>query len=510
MRSLWLRMAGTFLVFLLVAGLSACGSSKGSDGGDVSYEGQDLVDESDANKACLACHASQSVLDDELDIDRDSLVDRSRLAELREIVVAIEWGELTEDAMTPEEEAELEELAELAAIEDRVNGLLVEEAVMGTHGKMACTQCHLDSDVEMNDWHPMIVANPTADGGDVCATCHGTELVENYKASIHFTLSGIANGVCKRLKPLTDVDPEEAQRQFDGYFADEAEGCMSCHATCGSCHVSSPLIQGSDPGGLMDKHRFVDVPESSETCMKCHWENGEMWEGSDVHATEVGLECTSCHTAIEEVHGRDIDDMEVGPLYYKGPATTETGPVEPSLSTVLQTSCEDCHNNEASHDNAVISSHTETLDCFACHTQPYFNCYGCHAIDGGIDGGEEYVKLGLTEKGNPESKLGLLTHIGSAFDMIDPDNPIPSNNADPDWKSAWAASSAMHLIARTPLVTDAAVKSGSTCDNCHTGEAEIFLKASELDTSDVPPGGADPIDDLQWVVPEDRLPGALD
>lgn len=492
------------LIALLALTFAGCGSNKSSDGTALSDEIETQVSSVEENKVCLACHASQTALDEKLGVDRSNLVDRAELATLRETATAIEWGELPESAMSAAEHEHLESLNALAAIEDRANGLRVEEEAMGTHGKIACLECHQSSGEAMNDWHPVIAANPSSDGGEVCGTCHGTKIVENFQASIHFTLSGIANGVCKRLKPLTEVDPAQAQEAFEGYFADTENGCMSCHATCGSCHVSSPMIQASDGGGLMENHRFVPQPESELTCMKCHWENGESWSAMDVHATEIGMECTSCHTAIEEVHGRDIADMEIGPLYHKGPATTETGPVEPSLSTVLQTSCSECHTEEphtASAQSAVISSHSDALDCFTCHTQPYFNCIGCHAISGEPEDMVEYVKLGLTEKGNPDSKLGLLTHIGSAFDMIE-GYTIPTDNSDPDWKSAWAASSAMHLIARVPLVNDTAKASGSSCDNCHGAEGEdIYLKATDLDA-----GGTDPIDDLNWVVPEERMP----
>lgn len=493
------------LVVLLTLALVACGSSKGSSGTSDSGDVEIPTNSIEENKTCLACHASQAALDSKLAIDRDHLVDRDLLSDLRDTATAIEWGELPEDAMTEDDYAELEALAAAAAIENRANGLRVEAEVMGTHGKLACTQCHTTTTETINDWHPEITANPTADGGDVCASCHGNTLVENYKASIHFTLSGIANGACKRLKPLTDVDPEAAQKAFDGYFSNPDTGCMACHATCGSCHVSSPLIQAVDPGGLMENHRFVSEPSSEETCMKCHWENAEGWEANDVHATTIGMECTSCHTSIEEVHGRDTADMPVEPLYYKGPTTTETGPVEPSLSTVLQTSCVDCHSGSsaphvASVDYAVISSHYDSLDCFACHTQPYYNCIGCHAVSGEPEDMVEYVKLGLTVKGDPTSQLGLLTHIGTA--TVIEGYAIPVDNSDPDWKSAWAASSAMHLIAKKPLVNETAKISGSTCDNCHGVEGpDMFLKEADIDA-----GGADPIDDLNWAVPVDRLP----
>ncbi len=452
MQRTMVRVTRFGLVILLGLGLAACGSNRDSDN-EVTAELDPSV-EAAARKECLACHASLEMLEAKVDAAR-------------------------------------------------AEGLVVEEELMGTHGRLACQRCHTEAEEAFNDWHPAIVTNPTADGGDVCATCHGTKMVENFKASIHFTLSGIANGVCKRLKPLADVDPEAAQEAFEGYFNGE-EGCMACHATCGSCHVASPVIQETDEGGLMEGHRFMKKPESEESCMKCHWENGESWEAMDAHALK-GMECTSCHTAIEEVHGRDTSEMEVGPLYYKGPSSTlpggAVGPRDPSLSTVIKTSCEDCHNNAAVHDNnSVITDHYQSLDCFACHTQPYYNCYGCHANDGSPGNYEEYVKLGLTVKGDPTSKLGLLTHIGSAFDMIE-GYTIPATNADPDWKSAWAASSAMHLIAAKPLVNDKAKASESMCDNCHNGGADIFLKESDIDA-----GGADPVDDLNWVVPTDRLP----
>lgn len=504
MRSSIVRTLQLALIVLLTLALVACGSSKGSSGTDSSGAIEQPTDSAEENKTCLACHASQTALDSKLGVDRDDPVDRDILTSLRDLATAIEWGEAEESAMTADDHALLESLNALAAIENTANGLLVEAEVMGTHGKLACVECHTDSDETINDWHQAIVTNPTADGGDVCASCHGTKMVENFKASIHFTLSGIANGACKRLKPLTDVDPKSAQLAFDAYFTAPDTGCMACHATCGSCHVSSPLIQDSDAGGLMENHRFVAEPSSEETCMKCHWENGEGWEMSDAHPVKFGMECTNCHTAIEEVHGRNTEDMTIGPLYYKGPTTTERGPVEASLTTVLQTSCEDCHTTPHAGvtGGAVLDlNHMDSLDCFACHTQPYYNCVGCHAVSGEPEDMIEYVKLGLTVKGKTDSKLGLLTHIGTA--TVLEGYAIPVDNSDPDWKSAWAASSAMHLIARKPLINETAKESKSMCDNCHSVEgADTFLKEADV----VNPGVDNPIDDLNWVVPADRLP----
>jgi len=505
MRSSVVRMSRLVFIGLLGLSLMACGSNRGSDGSDIVAAEDAPTASTEQNKTCLACHASQTAIDTKLGVDRNSLVDRERLSELRDIATAIEWGEAPESDMTAADYVELEALAAAAATEDRANGLVVESAAMGTHGTLDCKACHTSGDEVLFEGHPQIIGNPTADGGDICADCHGTKLVENFKASIHFTLSGIARGACERLKPLTDVDPEAAQDAFDKYFADPETGCMACHATCGSCHVSSPLIQDSDPGGLMENHRFVPEPESEKTCEKCHWENAEGWEHNDVHSTALDMDCTSCHTAIEEVHGRDTSEMMVQSLFHKGPTTDEVGPVEASLSTVLMTQCSDCHDpasndpHEGSTAFGTITDHYGSLDCFACHTQPYYNCIGCHE-SGEPEDMEQYVKLGLTEKGNPDSKLGLLTHIGTAKQLEG--HEIPWDRADPDWKSQWAASSAMHMIAKKPLVNETAEASGSSCDNCHGAEgADIFLKESDLD-----PGGADPVDDLNWVVPAERLP----
>ena len=237
MRSSIVRTLQLALIVLLTLALVACGSSKGSNDSAVSDVDDTPTASVDENKICLACHASQAAIDTKLGVNRDDLVDRDILTTLRDLATAIEWGEAEESAMTVDDHALLESLNALAAIENTANGLLVATDVMGTHGKLACVECHTSTDETINDWHPAITSNPSADGGNVCASCHGAKMVENFKASIHFTLSGIANGVCKRLKPLADIDPAQAQEAFDGYFSDEEQGCMACHATCGSCHV---------------------------------------------------------------------------------------------------------------------------------------------------------------------------------------------------------------------------------------------------------------------------------
>ena len=117
------------------------------------------------------------------------------------------------------------------SVEQRVNQLLVEESAMGAHAEASCRDCHQSTQASpVGKWHPKVSSRPTADGGSVCADCHGEELVERFQHSLHYTVNGIAKSLSERLATTPDK-----QKLFDEIHKDPEEGCATCHATCGSC-----------------------------------------------------------------------------------------------------------------------------------------------------------------------------------------------------------------------------------------------------------------------------------
>ena len=134
-----------------------------------------------------------------------------------------------------------------------------------------------------------------SDDPALCGQCH-EEIARNFKTSLHYTTAGLKHGVSPRFSP------EEANT-FAGKVFPTA--CNSCHATCGDCHVKSPVISGVS-AGLLQRHRFVKRDEG-KTCALCHGGRvypeftGEYGGTPDVHY-QKGMICLDCHSKSES-HG---------------------------------------------------------------------------------------------------------------------------------------------------------------------------------------------------------------
>lgn len=430
---------------------------------------------------CLVCHGNKGFL-----------------LENRHLFLAAQKAESNEQS--GEEGAD-----EAVTAEQLAAGLYVDTRAMGAHGDIGCRDCHVPGasgdNVNAPDWHAAVVTDPTADGGQVCADCHGQEMIDNFRASLHFTLNGVAKGLCERLEQTPGK-----QQLFDEIFNDPEMymGCNTCHATCGQCHVSNPNITG---GGLVDSHGFgKPVPEN--TCNPCHYENAEYHLEVDVHATEHKMSCVDCHSDPVEFHGRPLSELSEAKLHYRGPESVATGPVEIDMKDgIVQVTCEQCHQDKVRNHPVEGVDHFAALECVACHSLPYSNCFGCHNGEkpewvgawGNGDPDTLNVKLGLSVPGDPASKLSTLNHAGMTEGAFGEGAPV-IDTKNPETKAMWTPFTA-HFIATRPLVSAAAKKSGNPCDNCHNGNLEIFLQEQDLDL-----GGNDPVSEIDWAVPADRLP----
>ncbi|MCL4458380.1 MAG: cytochrome c3 family protein [Chloroflexi bacterium] len=241
----------------------------------------------------------------------------------------------------------------------------IEKYQKDVHGRFACTTCHggdkwEDSpkaciDIAMKDpSDPRFVKN-------TCGSCH-PDITARYAISLHSTLEG------HKVALVDLMGTEKGMEKF--------KNCSSCHANCSDCHVKKPNERG-DLVPETESHAFTARPAST-VCGACHGQTsttfgglpGNTKYGPSVMA-QAGLECFDCHTE-REVHS--------------------TGRPVSFINETPKPTCEECHNNprrlvrtavsviapQYDPQNTTHVVHEKTLDCVACHTGWYANCWDCH------------------------------------------------------------------------------------------------------------------------------------
>jgi len=312
------------------------------------------------------------------------------------------------------------------------------------HGQIGCTGCHAgDAEATTAD----AAHNGLTSGAHTCAGCH-QDITERHSSSLHKTLNGMRHA----------LELRTGEENFHAAEPAWQEDCASCHAECSDCHITQPAAIG---GGLLKGHEFLSRPPMEETCAVCHGSRagGEYlghFEGieADVHF-KAGMHCLDCHT--NDLHG---DGQE-----YQNRWQVKDSP-----------SCTDCHEAIPNQSVAAHDSRHEDLSCQVCHSQPYQNCFSCHAT---IEDGEYFrsvdhkdldLKIGRNTVRGYDHGIVLLRNNPASRDTFEHfgDNLLPHHDDYPTWKTA-----APHNIQR---VTD----QNRSCNNCH-GNDEIFLKESDLD-----------------------------
>ena len=330
------------------------------------------------------------------------------------------------------------------AAETVAQGLYVDAAFVNDriHGKASCGFCHAgDPDAaDPEKAHAGLIKDPTADGGEkMCAGCHG-EIVDNFKTSVHFNLTGIESKLCSRLgtTPNKDQMVDTIMRQ----------DCMTCHATCGSCHVGTAPVANA---GLQANHQFNREPDNLQVCIPCHHLAGAGFftEEKNLH-TAVGMDCNSCHNSDQEFHGRG--------------QVEEQGMMTPGL---IKANCDNCHE-DVPDSNEAHRIHDDFISCQACHGMEYESCNACHNRQPDM---EHIFKLGqFNGKVYPmihstgDTSADAFAHFGVELDQKHLEskatwNPYPT-----------------HFLQLCPNH-----KEGGTvmCENCHGNDA-IFLQEKDL------------------------------
>lgn len=231
-----------------------------------------------------------------------------------------------------------------------------EDFMAGPHGELECTACHngVDSTADKQLAHSGdFVHKPSHDNLSVCADCHG-DLVDRFEETLHYTGQG------QKRSQMLRAGVSEFSELPHGIQEGYQKNCSSCHASCGECHVNQPAAIG---GGLANGHSF-DAPDMRQNCTACHSSRGGhayYGEGTgtqpDVHLTEAGFTCTSCHTT-QELHG----DGTLAEFRYRVEDLPE---------------CTDCHTDIAGS-NTYHSMHLDDFNCHTCHSQDYNTCGSCH------------------------------------------------------------------------------------------------------------------------------------
>lgn len=308
---------------------------------------------------------------------------------------------------------------------------------------MGCTKCHKGDDrkEKKEEAHKNMDKRPS-ENIEVCAKCHKA-IGNSYKLSLHYIPYGQKNIFSERLS-------ENEKKIFNEKVFEKS--CRSCHASCGDCHVKSPVLGGVNLG-LIKGHKFIRKDET-KTCALCHGGRvypeytGEYGGVSDLHY-QKGMMCMDCHS-IKEIHGDGKPQKARKLLEYKN-------------------TCTKCHKQGSEKTDKAKEAHSihpeEKVSCYACHSGgEYRNCYDCHLGKGSTS------KPGFILGRNPRSKnqlttLRVIPTVRDTFVSVG----IKMENFD-KLPNYW--DTAPHNIRKRTDRT-------RNCDTCHV-EKKYFLKKEDL------------------------------
>lgn len=323
--------------------------------------------------------------------------------------------------------------------------------------ELSCVDCHQGDSRATSQAaaHAGMDKRPSDDPETTCGPCH-EDTAKNFTLSLHYTAAGMSHGVAARF--------DAGEQAIFGQKVFE-QSCRSCHASCGDCHVKSPVISGVNTG-LLDNHRFTRNDEA-DTCALCH--GGRVWPEftgdyggvPDVHYRK-GMTCTDCHDATQ-MHG----DGNA----YTSRRESQAKPL-----------CADCHDTLAIGKDKTKEAHAihwDVVSCSACHTaSTYRQCSSCHEGKGATS--SPAIVLGR----NPRypSQLTTLRLIPTVRDTFLEHARLPMSAYD-EAPNYWDA--VPHNVAkRTDRTRD--------CATCHE-ERRYFLEPG-----DVPAGLSNKNNELFW------------
>ncbi len=400
------------------------------------------------------------------------------------------------------------------------------------HHPLSCQHCHGGqpdgSFATMAEAHVGLIADPSATGPSGCVACHDgsdgvpmrsacdgchAEIVTRTANSLHTTQQGYFTAIEQRGGMFT--------ASHEPWF--EAR-CAGCHTTCSQCHISRPKSVGSGfmlRGGVtLSSHRFYRTPDMSEQCTACHGTRvGDDYRGvltgqPDVHFSR-GMHCVACHSA-GELHGDGTayehryqvaamprcTDCHAGDVAIAaGQACASCHPDHPTdharrdipaadihhAHHLAQTgACDNCHHQ------GPPARNLPTLQCQACHSQPYKNCTNCHdhTLEPGHTGfaiEPSTIQFKLARNPSPyrqEHDIAVVRHAAvSPQTYANWGLELPGFENNPTWLY-----SSPHNIRKNTAQT--APVAGESCSfSCHqsaTGPEGVLLRAADLGAAGSP------------------------
>lgn len=331
----------------------------------------------------------------------------------------------------------------------------------GAHGEVSCDSCH-GGNPEDNNWktaHKGIVVDPTyPDATESCGECH-EEIVEKNKTSLHITLAPFKNKIYLRSNP-----DKKVREKIDSAMGTH---CMSCHSSCGQCHISRP---SSVDGGLIEGHIFKKPPPMKTNCTSCHGSRiGKEFFGgnegvpADVHQSEHELACEGCHSG-EELHGNAQE------------GTFDRYALE------NRAKCINCHTGE-DDENPGHLIHKDKVSCQVCHSVSYKNCFNCHVSEDKAgnpsfesDSSVMAFKIGINPnptEARPE-KYVTVRHIPvnkGLFDFY-----VKDGLTNFDKAPTWKLTTPHNIQLKTPQ--------NESCIACHN-DSKLFLRKLDVRSQEI-------------------------
>lgn len=227
-----------------------------------------------------------------------------------------------------------------------------------------CIDCHKGDALgkDVGSAHTGLVAKPAHPDAmaDSCGGCHA-EIVEDCRASLHFTLHNEVNqvrehfGAQEELVDLTDISPTSRPTTATELVDDLLRRrCLRCHlfspgdtyadtrrgTGCAACHMEFS-------NGKLTSHTMTGLPGDTQ-CLSCHYANfvGADYYGHYEH--DLGNEYRTPYTTRNE---------------FIRPYGVEFHELVPDIHQQRGLSCVDCH---AEHQPSVATT-GNNITCRTCH-----------------------------------------------------------------------------------------------------------------------------------------------